>query len=273
MNHTRTKMIFFGVSDKGLRRDNNEDHFIVADLTRKVVGVKDNKVTPALICHEIGAQGTIVAVADGLGGHDDGEVASQIAVEAMVEALFSPKDTRLTTADWLAEAVVKAHTAIRNHLDHIQYTTSMGSTLTAVHVGRGMMTIAQVGDSRAYKFCQGKLTLLTEDQTLVNMLQKKGMLTEEEVQHHPGRHVILQALGQGKEIVPELQVHTYEDGDCVLLCSDGLSSYVDHADIEAILTSAGNEHDHCQRLVNAANAAGGADNVTVVLARLSLTKA
>jgi protein phosphatase len=273
MNKTRTKIIFFGISDKGLRRENNEDHFIVADLTRHLVGVLDNKVTPSLICHEVGEHGTLVAVADGLGGHEDGEIASQIAVETVVEALFHPKEPHLSTQEWLTEAVDKAHSAIRAHLTHNPPGAPMGSTLTAVHVGHGTLTIAQVGDSRAYKFCDGKLTLLTEDQTLVNMLQKRGMLTDEEAENHPGKHIILQALGQDKNVVPELQSHFVADGDCVLLCTDGLSSYVDHAIIEAILASEGDEHSHCQRLIDAANASGGADNVTVLLARLRVTKA
>jgi protein phosphatase len=168
---------------------------------------------------------------------------------------------------------MQAHLAIRTHLTQHQHAAPMGSTLTAVHVGPGVMTIAQVGDSRAYKFCNGKLTLLTEDQTLVNMLQKRGMLTEEEAEHHPGKHIILQALGQDKNVTPDLQSHIFEDGDYVLLCSDGLSSYVDHAVIEAILASEGDEHTHCQHLIDTANASGGADNVTVLLVRLHLTKA
>lgn len=272
MNDTRTSMVFFGMSDRGLRREKNEDHFIVADLTRQVIGVQNNQVTPALISHGVGERGTIVAVADGLGGHEDGEVASQIAVETTVQALFDTADQSLTISEWLAGTVEEAHSAIRASLQSKPSSTRMASTLTAVHIDHGMMTIAQVGDSRAYKFCNGRLTLLTEDQTFVNMLQKKGMLTDEEIKTHPGRHIILQALGQDKDIVPVLQSHDVQDGDRILLCTDGLSSYIDHDTIEAILASAGDEYEHCKHLIEAANAAGGADNVTVLLARLTRLK-
>jgi protein phosphatase len=144
----------------------------------------------------------------------------------------------------------------------------MASTLTAVHVGHGVITVAQVGDSRAYRFSGGKLTLLTDDQTVVHMMQKKGMLTPEEAQNHPHRNIILQALGQDKSVSPEMQTLPFAHNDCLLLCSDGLSSYVAHEHIEAIMASGGDEHELCHHLVAAANAAGGADNVTVLLARL-----
>jgi hypothetical protein len=144
----------------------------------------------------------------------------------------------------------------------------MASTLTLVHLGHGVMTLAQVGDSRAYRFSGGKLTLLTEDQTVVHMMQKKGMLTPEEAQNHPHRNIILQALGQDKSVLPEIQTLPFSHNDCLLLCSDGLSSYVAHERIEAIMASGEDEHMQCRRLVEAANAAGGADNVTVLLARL-----
>jgi protein phosphatase len=144
----------------------------------------------------------------------------------------------------------------------------MASTLTAVHVGHGVMTVAQVGDSRAYRFSGGKLTLLTDDQTVVHMMQKKGMLTPEEAHNHPHRNIILQALGQDKSVFPEIQTLPFAHNDCLLLCSDGLSSYVAHEHIEEMMASGEDEHELCRHLVEAANAAGGADNVTVLLARL-----
>ena len=130
------------------------------------------------------------------------------------------------------------------------------------------MTVAQVGDSRAYSFRDGKLTLLTEDQTLVGMLQKKGLLTDDQAQSHPSKNVILQALGQDKDVDPEIGSLEFQDNDYLLLCTDGLSSYVDHEAIEKILSSNLDPPTHCQRLVDAANASGGLDNITVVLARL-----
>ncbi len=270
MNDLGTKLVFYGISDKGMQRENNEDHFIVADLSRKVVGVYDNRVTPDLICHEVGTNGTLIAVADGLGGHEKGEVASHIAVEATVESLFQMSSNCLFSSDWLAMAVKQAHETIQNNHADGEYGRGMGSTLTAVHIGTEGLTVAQVGDSRAYMFRDGKLSLLTEDQTLVGLLQKRGMLTREQAEVHPSKHVILQALGQEKDVVPELRSCSVKDGDYLLLCTDGLTSYVDEAVIEAILSAEADECTHCQWLVDAANGAGGADNVTVLLVRLKM---
>jgi serine/threonine protein phosphatase PrpC len=267
-NGTGTRIAFFGISDRGLKRANNEDHFVVADLTRKMLGVRNNRVAPQLIYHEVGDRGTLLAVADGLGGYAAGEVASQLAVEATVQALFAAEGLGLSPAQELCRAVAAAHWAISQHHGSSHGDGRMSSTLTAIHVGHDVMTVAQVGDSRAYLFSHGKLMLLTEDQTIVHLLQKKGMLTDEEAQNHPDRHVVLQALGQGNAIAPEVNSILFQDGDCVLLCTDGLSSYVAHEHIEAVLHTEKNENARCQRLIDAAYAAGGADNVTVLLARL-----
>lgn len=269
---TATRIVFFGISDCGLQRQNNEDHFIVADLTRKLVGVEDNRIQPDLLHHEIGAQGTLLAVADGLGGHEGGEIASLLAVDTMVQALFTgPED--LSLPERLTQAVIHAHKAINTYHGQSTHPRRMASTLTAIHVGEADITIAQVGDSRAYRFGNGPLTMLTEDQTVVRMMQKKGLLTEEEAQRHPHRNVILQALGQDKEVLPEIQTLPLQDGDCLLLCSDGLTSYVSHERIEAILNEEQDEYTRCRRLVEAANAAGGSDNVTVLLARVIMPAA
>jgi protein phosphatase len=135
-----------------------------------------------------------------------------------------------------------------------------------MHIGQDEMTIAQVGDSRAYLFSNGTLTQLTEDQTLVHMMLKKGLLTKEEAENHPDRNVILQALGQGRSITPNVQSYPLNHGSCLLLCSDGLSSYVPHERIEAILKQETRGDVRCQLLLEAAYDAGGEDNVTVLLA-------
>ncbi len=267
-NRALHQIVVFGLSDRGLQRDNNEDHFMVADLSRTVIGVHDNQLRPELFHHDIGTRGTVLMVADGLGGHEGGEVASQLAVDIVAQALVNAVEQALPISAQIMRAVDMAHEAICKHHGASGRTRHMASTLTVVHVGHGVMTIAQVGDSRAYRFSGGKLTLLTDDQTVVHMMQKKGMLTPEEAQNHPHRNIILQALGQDKSVLPELQTLPFSHDDCLLLCSDGLSSYVAHERIEAILSSGEDEHVRCRRLVEAANAAGGADNVTVLLARL-----
>jgi serine/threonine protein phosphatase PrpC len=268
MSDLETKIIFYGISDVGRHRENNEDNFIVADLTRRIIGVYNNHVTPDLICHKIGASGTVFIVADGLGGHEKGEVASQLAAKETVQYLFDIKNKHGNPTEWLNAAIQHAHANIREASKQSNFPKAMGSTITAIHIGQGMMTVAQVGDSRAYSFRDGKLKLLTEDQTLVGMLQKRGLLTDDQALSHPSKHVILQALGQDKEIYTEINSHKFQDNDYLLLCTDGLSSYVDHETIEKILSSTLDIPTHCQHLINAANAKGGLDNVTVVLARL-----
>jgi PPM family protein phosphatase len=262
------KIAFFGISDRGLQRANNEDHFLVADLTRKMLGVQDNRVIPQMIYHEIGTKGTLLAVADGLGGYEGGEIASQIAVDVTAATLLAAEDGGRTPAQQLYTAVKAAHQAICTRNGGPASTAGMSSTLTAMHLGREVMTIAQVGDSRAYLFSRGKLMLLTEDQTVVRMLLKKGMLTEEEARKHPDRHVILQALGQANKVAPEMRRVRFQDGDCVLLCTDGLSSFVPHRRIQDILQTEKHENVRCQRLIETAYEAGAPDNVTVLLARL-----
>src|SRR5215510_9566166 len=267
-NRAIHQIVVFGLSDRGLQRDNNEDHFMVADLSRKVIGVHDNKLHPELFHHDIGTCGTLLMVADGLGGHEGGEVASQLAVDIVAQALVNAAEQALPMSEQIMCAVDMAHEAICQHHGASGRARHMASTLTVVHVGHGVMTIAQVGDSRAYRFSGGKLTLLTDDQTVVHMMQKKGILTPEEAQNHPHRNIILQALGQDKSVLPEFQTLPFSHNDSLLLCSDGLSSYVAHERIEEILSSDEDEHVRCRRLVEAANGAGGADNVTVLLARL-----
>jgi protein phosphatase len=268
MNRLRTRITFFGISDRGLQRTNNEDHFIVADLTRKTVAVEANRVTLPLVCHEMGPKGTLLAVADGLGGYEGGERASQIAVEETVRALFAVIENDLPLAQQLGLAIEEAHQAICWHRSSAGEHPHMASTLTAVHVGDGMLTIAQIGDSRAYLFRNGALTLLTEDQTMVHSMQKRGVLTEAEAKIHPLRHLILQALGQDSAVCPVVHTYPFRPDDWVLLCTDGLSSYVSPEQIATILVSEPDEPACCRALINAANACGGADNVTVLLARL-----
>jgi protein phosphatase len=259
---------FFGLSDAGLKRPNNEDHFIVADLTRHEIAVENNVNVPDTIHQPLGPHGTLLAVADGLGGHDDGEIASHITVEAIVQTLFALQQQRLSVTEQLILATQEAHNAIRRYTATIPGSRSMSSTLTAVHVAHDTMTIAQVGDSRAYRFANGTLTQLTEDQTIIHMMLKKGILTDEEAQQHPDRHVILQAMGQERAVSPEITQTPFRYNDCILLCSDGLSSFVNHQCIERILNEESDEQARCNRLLEAAYAAGGEDNVTILLARL-----
>jgi protein phosphatase len=147
----------------------------------------------------------------------------------------------------------------------------MASTLTAIHVtANGILLVGQIGDSRAYLFRRGQLLVLTEDQTMVSHLQKTGLLSEQEAATHPYRHVILQALGQDHTVQPDVRSYPFYHGDRLLLCTDGLSSYVSQGRIEAILAQEVDEQAICRALIHEAHAEGGPDNVTVLVASVRM---
>jgi protein phosphatase len=144
----------------------------------------------------------------------------------------------------------------------------MGTTLTAVHVGAGEIAIAHVGDSRAYRLRDGVLALLTEDHSLVAELVRQGKLTEREADEHPQRSIITRALGPEPDVEVDTLTHRGHAGDVYLLCSDGLTSMLHEARLREILSSAPTLERAARELIAAANAAGGRDNITVVLFRL-----
>ncbi len=267
MQRARGVLFCAAASDRGRRRAVNEDHFIVADLRRREVTMRRAQRPVRVVCEDLDLPGVLLAVADGLGGYDHGELASRIAVQVLVQTLWAPEAPALIDAAQLVRAVEAAHHAVYQQRQTLASDSRMATTLTAALISPGVLTLAHVGDSRAYHYHQGCLTLLSEDQTLVNLLCKQGMLTEAEARSHPHRHVLWQALGQETPAVAAVQCYPLADGDRVLLCTDGLSSYVPTEHIARILATEPDEPRQCQALIDAANAAGGADNVTVIVAR------
>jgi protein phosphatase len=204
----------------------------------------------------------VIAVADGMGGAKAGEVAAQMAVEAVAE-LAPP----VTAADVRA-AIERANVAIREVARDDPSKSGMGTTLTAAMLGDGRLDVVHVGDSRAYLWRDGALRQLTDDHSVVAELVRRGSISPEDAETHPHRNVITRALGAEPEVVPDTFSEELHDGDVVLLCSDGLSSYVAGAEIAEALGAGERLDDVAQALVERANAAGGVDNVTVVLARV-----
>ncbi len=203
-------------------------------------------------------------VADGMGGAQAGEVASRIAVETFSAEIGAdgPPEHRLAGAVRTANARI-AETA-RTHRER----AGMGTTLIAALVGPQDVALAHVGDSRIYRLRDEALTMLTRDHTLVQALIDQGRLSEEEAAVHPQRSVITRALGAEHEVEVDTRTLPARDGDVFLLCSDGLTSMVDEDTIARILVGAGSLAEASAALVDAANAAGGRDNITVVLFRL-----
>jgi protein phosphatase len=208
------------------------------------------------------AHDELVAVADGMGGAAAGEVAAQLAIRA-IRQLTGPIDTAS-----LRTALESANGAIRRTAASDPSKQGMGTTMTAVAVDNGLAQIVHVGDSRAYLWREGELRQLTDDHSVVAEMVRRGTLSADEALQHPHRNVITRALGAEPDVVVDATTENLRPGDVLLLCSDGLYTEVDDAGIAAVLRDLPGLDDAAHALVERANEAGGADNVTVVLARV-----
>lgn len=215
----------------------------------------------------VNAARRVFVVADGMGGHAAGEVASQIAIEKIAGELVSlqPAVTE-PVQEILFQAVNTVHRAIRTASQDDSKLQGMGTTIVIAWFPTGLQTLwlAHVGDSRAYLLRQGTLQLLTEDHTLLNQalkLKKNAV----ELDFLPSRHLLSQALGASEFISPSVQSLEVAAGDLFLLCSDGLTDMLADEDVREIMTQPADLQTTCQRLVNEANHRGGRDNCTVVL--------
>jgi serine/threonine protein phosphatase PrpC len=219
-------------TDIGQVRDGNEDSFLL--------------------------QEPLYAVADGMGGHRGGEVASNLALET-VKRLFSAQEGDLT------EQVEQANRAVFERSKSDREVQGMGTTLTAALVLDDRVRLAHVGDSRAYLYRGDRLHLLTEDHTLVHRMVQEGELTEEEAETHPHRSILTRALGVDGAIQVDEGMVKLEDGDRLLLCTDGLTGMLTDEEIASVLGGTRDPQEAVERLVRAANRAGGIDNITAVI--------
>ena len=208
----------------------------------------------------------LFVVADGMGGAQAGEVASQLAITQFAGDL--PGEDGDGAEQRLALAVRRANAEIHALSESDVRRAGMGTTLTAAYVGRGEVSFAHVGDSRAYRLRRGELDRITEDHSLVEELLRQGRLTEEEAEEHPQRSIITRALGPEPDVEVDTVTVAAEDGDVYLLCSDGLTSMLGEGAIAEILRAAPDITVAAEQLVAAALDAGGRDNVTVVLFRV-----
>jgi protein phosphatase len=248
----------YGQTDVGRRRKLNEDSIVV-----------DNEAS-------------LYGVCDGMGGHNAGEVASQMAVEAL-EA-FIQKSHREKEITWpygldvnlsfdgnrLKTAVKLANKKVFKAADNREEYTGMGTTVVVALVSGSTMTVGSAGDSRCYLIRGGKLSQLTKDDSWVSAAWAEGILNSEELERHPLKNVITKAVGAKETIEIDVQEHTLKTGDVVLLCSDGLHSMINDEAILATVTPFPDTLSEAgAKLINAANEAGGKDNVSVVLLRYS----
>jgi PPM family protein phosphatase len=242
-----TRIIAAGVTDTGQVRPANEDAYLVGE--------------------------SVFAVADGMGGHLAGEVASATALEPIEEldGKVFPDATEAVSA--LREAVVAANDRVsRMAADEPSY-RGMGTTLTATMIEGRRVHIAHVGDSRAYLLRNGHFSQLTDDHTLVQHLVDEGQITREEAATHPQRSIITRAIGVSREVDVDSMSLDLEPGDQLLLCSDGLTGVVEDEVIESELTPDVEPQEALDRLVERANAAGGPDNITIVILKVTADEA
>jgi serine/threonine protein phosphatase PrpC len=254
------------LTDVGRVRNNNEDALIVADLSGRTFVSDSGEAS----LRRIDERGWLLAVSDGVGGAQAGEVASRIATERLVQIVASATENTPVPAS-LRDGLSSANRQIRRVSQERPECQGMGATMTAAiihgdgHEGRAV--IGQVGDSRGYLIRAGRIQQITKDQSVVQALIDAGMMTPEEAAHSSRRNVILKALGAKDEIEPDLSQVALARGDHLLLCSDGLSDKVDDVEMRDIALNAKTLDAACARLAALANERGGEDNITVILAR------
>jgi len=243
-----------GMTHVGRQRQHNEDSYLVEDAAR------------------------LFLVADGMGGHAAGEIASRIAVDSVSEFILHTKEDDGTwphaydenykrSTNRLMAAVRMANTRVLEAMRKDARLRGMGTTIVACMADGNMMSVAHVGDSRAYLIRDKQLSRITNDHSWVFEQVQAGMLTEAEAEKHPLRNVITRALGGALQVVPDASEIECQPGDVYLLCSDGLTGMVPEEEIQRIVTANDDLEAACQQLIEAANERGGLDNVTAVLVK------
>lgn len=251
-----TTLTMAGLTDPGRLRHHNEDYVALHP--------------------EVG----LAVLADGMGGHNAGEVASRLAVDAIIQhclhamvtepdpvAGHAPKSCSHEQSA-LHTAVEAANIAIHEMARHNPECAGMGATVVAAVFHDDSLCVAHVGDSRLYRFRDGRLQLLTEDHSVVQELLNRGLLTPEQARQSVSKNLVTRALGVDIRVQTDLSTHATEPGDLYLLCSDGLNDVLTDMQIESLLAANGTKPDiAARRLVDAVNQAGGPDNISVILVR------
>ncbi len=238
-----SKIVTAGLTDVGLVRSNNQD--AIGEFTHTDSALR------------------LLVVADGMGGHRGGEVASQMAVDTVGDSF---RESRAAPPENLRVALERANRAINTASEKDGSLAGMGTTCVALLFGRnGKAWVAHVGDSRAYRLSAGRLSQLTNDHSVVGELMRMGKITSEQARNHPQRNEILRAIGTQESVSVDLSPVPVEPGDRFLLCSDGLSTMLSDTKIADVLGREAPEHA-ARILVDLANEHGGADNISVQIA-------
>jgi PPM family protein phosphatase len=213
----------------------------------------------------------LAIVADGMGGHRAGDVASTMTLTTLKE--MWEESEGIQTADqaeeWLKTRIIQVNRVLFDHSNNHVECEGMGTTIEAVITTNLFATIAHVGDSRCYILNESGFQQLTEDHTLVNELVRTGQISKEDAEHHPRKNVIMRALGTEENVNIDIKTITFEEGDNLLLCSDGLSNKVNEEELAQILKNDDDLEKKANTLISIANERGGEDNITLAIVEFS----
>jgi serine/threonine protein phosphatase PrpC len=251
--YTSPHLVAAGHTDPGRRRTSNQDAWRIAD--------------PRISGSAWEERGRFFAVADGMGGHAAGEVASHLAIETLFATYYSAEDHPLPPAMRIKQAILAANRRIYEQAATHQSQVGMGTTIVAAVIRDDWLTVANVGDSRAYLVHDTEAKQITRDHSWVAEQVEAGMLTEVQAQSHIYRSVVTRCLGHQPEVQVDVFEQALEPGDTVLLCSDGLSNQVSNSEIVQALSRYAPARA-ARKLVDLANHYGGPDNITVIVIKL-----
>jgi protein phosphatase len=209
---------------------------------------------------------TLALLADGMGGHLAGDVASELVVSNI--GLAWESSNVITTEEagsWLVRQIQKVNLEVYEKGQNQPEFQGMGTTIVAAAVFNTTIVLAHVGDSRAYVINQQEMRQITEDHSLVNELVKSGEITKEMAEHHPQKNILIRSVGMPGDVQVDVNEHMWLNGETLLICSDGLTNMVTDEEIQAIICSGISVAEQASSLIEAANEAGGTDNITVVL--------
>ncbi|WP_050614730.1 Stp1/IreP family PP2C-type Ser/Thr phosphatase [Bacillus testis] len=232
-------------TDRGKVRQHNEDNG----------GIYTNK------------DGILAVVADGMGGHRAGDVASSMAISYLKEAWSNAEGIHLPedAERWLEEHINEVNKRIFTHAETHSECQGMGTTVVAAVCTERFSTIANIGDSRCYIYNENGFKQITEDHSLVNELVRSGQISREDAEHHPRKNVLLRAVGTEATVKMDISTIVFEEGDCLLLCSDGLSNKVNESELGKVIEQSGSIEMKADALIEKANENGGEDNITLLL--------
>ncbi|MCK5762619.1 MAG: Stp1/IreP family PP2C-type Ser/Thr phosphatase [Clostridiales bacterium] len=230
-------MRYYLDSDKGIARKNNEDSVFFDENHR------------------------IFIIADGMGGHNAGEVASKMAIETFVDFLTSIKEF---SALEMLNAISSCNNIVYEaSLKNDNY-KGMGTTFTAAHINTDLVSIIHVGDTRAYKIAENDINQITEDHTLVAQLHKSGRISRDEALNHPNNHILIKALGTKNTIVPTIYSEKFKQGDYLVMTSDGVTDLINDNELKNIVNLIQKPENIVKKLIEAANDKGGKDNISII---------